>query len=1083
MIWDSTLIMGLVDAAIVVAVLAVMVVFHRHRRAIRGLGLLPSVAWTVLGLSAMALLYAGDLVVMFVLPGLTSPETAMAAMTALHLQWSWLASLAAVGCIAFGLLGLMGRLLPEVGGSMSRLQLELDARRRTEAALRESETRLEDAQRRAKLAYWSWSFADSTIEYWSRETTDLLGVPIDDFHGDNETYLGFVHPDDRGRLRETYAATAQLHNDASGYRIEYRFIRPDGTTIWIDEFAEVERDGSGAPLRTVGTIQDITERRRMEGALRESEARLRAVIENAPVDIAVKDLDGRHVLDGRRSGEMFGMPNADVIGKTAHELFPPALADSFVAHDRAVLDSGQASEVEDEIVLGGEVRTVLTVKFPITGKDGELVGIGVISTDITERKRAEAALREAHDGLERRVEERTAELRDANLRLGEEIAERGRAEAGLRRYQEFLQIAQGMAKIDYWMQYEPRATVTVESRWLGKFLGIDFDSSSLSDDAYAAFIHPKDRERMAAMYDGFWREGSATYWQGYEVEYDIIGVGGEVRTVYEITKQIDDDSLGAVGVVGTIQDITERKRAEEALRNSESRLIEAETIAHLGHWGWDVESNDLWWSDEIYRIFGFEPGAFEVTYDSIANFIHPDDFEMISKIDQSTAEGHTPDPVEYRITRPDGVVRTVEERSKPRLDDAGRVIAVSGTVQDVTERKQVEEEVRRLNARLSEAQALARMGYWDWDMEAGRATWSDEAYRVMGVEPEAGDISDERFADFVHPDDRDTVLANLRKTYGTGEPYNLDYRIVWPDGTVRYIEERSRSVLDQTGKVTSASGTIQDITERKLIEEEIRRLNEGLEQRVEERTAELRAAHETLVRQERLATLGQLTATVSHELRNPLGAMRSAIAVIRRLAGDDPPLLRESADIADRSISRCDGIISDLLDYTRIRPLNLKPAAIDGWLGRLLDEYETPAGITLGRELDADVEIAFDHERLRRTLINLMDNACQAMIGEGDGDGTATNEDHRLTIATKCRDGRLELMVGDTGPGVPPGERARIFEPLYSTKSFGVGLGLPIVRQIVELHGGEIDIAGEAGEGARFILRLPLDAPERRAAS
>jgi signal transduction histidine kinase len=243
----------------------------------------------------------------------------------------------------------------------------------------------------------------------------------------------------------------------------------------------------------------------------------------------------------------------------------------------------------------------------------------------------------------------------------------------------------------------------------------------------------------------------------------------------------------------------------------------------------------------------------------------------------------------------------------------------------------------------------------------------------------------------------------------------------------------------------------------------------------------LRAAQDELLRKERLATLGQLTGTVSHELRNPLGAMRTAMAAIKKLSHGDEPMLARSIEIVDRSIVRCDNIVGDLLDYSRVHNLNPEPMALDGWLSGLLDEYEIPPGITLARELRSRAVPAFDRDRLRRVVINLLDNACQAMA---EDDVVAAEADaHLLTVATCQADGRVEISIGDTGPGISDEAAGRVFEPLFSTKAFGVGLGLPIVKQVLEQHDGGVEVDRMTGRGTRMVVWLPLPVPLLRAAS
>ena len=236
-------------------------------------------------------------------------------------------------------------------------------------------------------------------------------------------------------------------------------------------------------------------------------------------------------------------------------------------------------------------------------------------------------------------------------------------------------------------------------------------------------------------------------------------------------------------------------------------------------------------------------------------------------------------------------------------------------------------------------------------------------------------------------------------------------------------------------------------------------------------TERKRLEHEVL-RQERLATLGQLTATVSHELRNPLGVIRTSAFIIKEGRTDTNPRVPRALERIERSVIRCDRIIDELLDFTRTSELEPEPTPLDSWLDSTLSEQALPSEVELRRNFNVvGIDIAIDRDRFRRAVINVFDNACQAMTdpaAKHDGD-----TDHILTVTTRVSDDRVEIIFEDNGPGIPAEVRPMIFEPLFSTKGFGVGLGLPAVKQIMEQHGGGVDIDSVPGQGARVRLWLP----------
>jgi PAS domain S-box-containing protein len=445
-----------------------------------------------------------------------------------------------------------------------------------------------------------------------------------------------------------------------------------------------------------------------------------------------------------------------------------------------------------------------------------------------------------------------------------------------------------------------------------------------------------------------------------------------------------------------------------------------------------------------------------------------------------------------RHVRADGAVIHVEIE---RLDLAYQgVPAALVTVIDTTGKIEATRQLLEAKQHLAVAQRLAHAGSFERDLGTGAVLWTEETYRIMGRDPATPAPSRDELLAMIHPDDRPLYEANMRKSEEGEAPSPIDYRIPTARGGIRWIHTHAETVKDKDGKPWKRIGTFQDVTEwhdwqerQRLLEsslrvaidtaEEARReaidANVELERRVEERTAELRRAQMTLVTQERLSALGQLTATVAHEMRNPLSAIRNTIFVIEEMGrANGLPFERPLARMA-RSIARCEDIISDLLDFTRAREPKLVPVCLDDWLAELLDELAVPPGIALERELGADgVVVSLDADRFRRVLINLVDNASQAIEG-------AETAERRITVTTTAAP-MPEIRVADTGPGIAPDVLPKIFEPLFSTKSFGTGLGLPTVRQIVEQHGGTIAVESE-GRGATVRIALPLTGVRARA--
>ena len=249
----------------------------------------------------------------------------------------------------------------------------------------------------------------------------------------------------------------------------------------------------------------------------------------------------------------------------------------------------------------------------------------------------------------------------------------------------------------------------------------------------------------------------------------------------------------------------------------------------------------------------------------------------------------------------------------------------------------------------------------------------------------------------------------------------------------------------------------------------------NLEELVNERTRELEAAQKELVSKEKLAIMGTLSAMVSHEIRNPLGTIRNTIFNIKQLISKNNYALEPELDRIERNVVRCDHIIEELLDFTRLQEKNFEPVKFDSWLSELVDEQSVPEAMTVTTNLNSQRIVYIDKESFRRAVINIIQNGIQAMtkVKPGKGSEELSQKSMRLTVESRVYQDTVEVTITDSGEGIPQANLGKIYEPLYSTKSFGVGLGLPIVKGIMEQHLGGIDIDSQVGIGTKVTLWLP----------
>lgn len=271
---------------------------------------------------------------------------------------------------------------------------------------------------------------------------------------------------------------------------------------------------------------------------------------------------------------------------------------------------------------------------------------------------------------------------------------------------------------------------------------------------------------------------------------------------------------------------------------------------------------------------------------------------------------------------------------------------------------------------------------------------------------------------------------------------------------------------DEIGQlVTAFNEMLEDIEDRDAMLVDAKK---NLEEIVRERTEKLRETQNELIRKDRMATLGQLTATVSHELRNPLGTIRTSVFTLSNRLNIKDESIKRVIDRIDRNIVRCDSVITELLDYSRIRAIQHQKTNLASWIMATLGDMDIPGDIDVSLDLDESISAEIDRDLFRRVMTNVVANAVQALGSEEYNLATK-----KIIIECRLNAGRIEIIINDTGPGIDAQILPRIFEPLFSTRNHGIGLGLSIVKQVMMQHGGSVEVVSEASIGTRVILWLP----------
>lgn len=587
-------------------------------------------------------------------------------------------------------------------------------------------------------------------------------------------------------------------------------------------------------------------------------------------------------------------------------------------------------------------------------------------------------------------------------------------------------------------------------RWLD-YAGLTADQAQ--GTGWTVALHPEDQNALLEYWQGILGTGKPGEFEARLRRFD-----GEYRWFLFRATPTLDESGRILKWFGTNTDVEELKRAERALKRSETYLAEAQRLTQTGSCAVDAATRrTLYWSEEMFRLFGFDPEQGLPTWEQWLKQVHPEDRDKVKVAGDRAFLERIDCDVEFRIVRADGTVRQIHGTGHPALGTNGELLQVVGTMVDITERVRAAEALKRSETYLAQAQRVANIGSWVFDTLRMRPLHlSTEWHRLQAFDPKDGMPTWEQRLQRIHSEDRARYEGAFHRAIAEKSDLDAEFRILLPDSTIRYIRSVGHPVLDAFGEVTQMLGVVMDVTESRQAEHERERLQQELA---------------NLSHLNRVSTLGELTASLAHEIKQPIGAAVTNAEACSRFLDREQPDLEEAREAA-REMVKDARRAADIID--RVRTLYQKgPSQQDKVdmnelireMVLVLSNEANRHSIKIQTELAEKLPIVIvDRVQIQQALMNLMLNGIEA-IGDRTGE---------LSVKSQLdEDGQMLISVSDTGVGLSAEVIDRIFDAFFTTKPQGTGLGLAITRSIIESHGGHIGAAANSGRGATFNFTLP----------
>lgn len=873
----------------------------------------------------------------------------------------------------------------------------------------------------AQMGLWNWNLITGEIN-WSPEHEYLFGFSPGTFDGKYETFEAYLHPEDREKLNQ---AVERSLRERIPYQHEFRVVWADGSIHWIEGRGQAFYNKAGQPVRMAGTIMAIDERKQAQIDLQEREGLLRLFAEYAPVGIAMFDREMRYIVASQSWVNEYNLSSTEsLIGRSHYEIFPEIPEHWRQIHQRCL--AGAIEKCDDDLFIrsDGSQQWISWEIRPWYKAQGEIGGIILFSVDTTKRKQAETALQESEE----------------KLRL-------------------FIKYAPAsIVMFDREMRY-----LAASQQWLHEFR-IDSIESVLGRSHYDVFPNLEERWKQSH------QRGLAGFIEKCDEDRFVYPDGTqkwdrwEIRPWYRINGDIG-------GILLFSEDITERKQAQMALQqlnaeleqrvgertaeltqvndhlletlmeqeHTQRILLEQAQLLDLAHdtiLTCDLNGVITFWNQGAELMYGWTKT--EAFGQDIHLFLHSQFPKPLAEIESELQErGYWEGELIH--TRKEGSTITVASRWVMQKDEIGRPVKVLQINNDITAQKQTEEELRQSEAKFRSLSDCSPMGIFMMDIQGQCIYTNPRCQTICGYtfEQALGD----GWMQFLHPEDRDQVVAEWLKAVSQKQEYSGEIRYLHLDQTIRFGRVQSAPIFSVTNELLGYVGTVEDVTNSRAIEQ----------------------------------MKSEFISIVSHELRTPLTSIRGSLGLLSAgVFKNKPEVAQQMLDIASHDTERLVRLVNDILDLERLEAnkVNLNKQWCDAETllqqsVKTVQSLAVQSNITLCVE-SSSVQVFVDSDRMIQTIVNLVSNAIKFSPPEST-----------VTLSLQDQADRVLFEIKDQGRGIPADKLDTIFgrfqqvDASDSRQKGGTGLGLAICKSIVQQHGGKIWVESLVGEGSCFYFTLP----------